>query len=303
MKIGIFQLLGNSSADPAIVARRVEELGFESYWLGDHTIMPVEISVPYPGVPLGEEPPDYLFHLVDPLMALARAGAVTRTIKLGTAICLVAERNALLLAKQLATLDDHTGGRLILGVGAGWNPEECTVLGGDFPHRWSQVKDHVAAMKVLWTTDISEYHGGYVSFPPVRCYPKPASRPHPPILLGSSGTKTSVRRIVEWGDGWMPSGVENVESYGETVREILALASEVGRDPSEFQFGITAIHSEFRTVEELEAYEEVGAHRAILWLEELELEGILEELAQLAELRERLEARAGRSLGSAERAL
>jgi probable F420-dependent oxidoreductase len=292
MKIGIFQLLGNSAADPAVVARRVEELGFESYWLGDHTIMPVDISVPYPGVPLGEEPPDYLFHLVDPLMALARAAAVTDRIKVGTAICLVAERNPILLAKQLATLDDHSGGRVILGIGAGWNPEECSILGGDFPHRWSQVKDHVAAMKALWQDDISEYHGRYVDFPPVRCYPKPASRPHPPIMIGSSGTRTAFRRIVDWGDGWMPSGIESVEAYAESVREIKNLAREVGRDVDELEFGITAIHDEFRTVEELEAYEEAGAHRAILWLENLELEGILEELEELADLRDRLDARA-----------
>jgi probable F420-dependent oxidoreductase len=282
MNIGVFQLLANSEADPAVVAAKAEELGFESYWVGDHTVMPVDITVPYPGVPEGEEPPDYLFELVDPLMALARASATTKKLLLGTSVCLVAERNPLLLAKQVATLDDASGGRVLLGVGGGWNPEECRVLGGDFEHRWAHVKDHVAAMKVLWTEDISEYHGRYADFPALRCYPKPARKPHPPVLIGSTGTKTTFKRVVEWGDGWMPSNVESIDAYAASVKRIKELAEEAGRDPESLDFGVYTLPGEYKTPTELDALAEAGAHRVIVWINELKLDGILAELEELA---------------------
>ena len=170
MRFGVFHVSPDSGADPAIVAKHAEDLGFESYWVADHTILPVNYSVPYPAGPDGSEP-EYLWQIPDPLIALTRASATTRRIRLGTGICLVAERHPVLLAKQVANLDDLSGGRVLFGIGGGWNPEECTILGGDFDHRWSQVKDYIAAMKVLWTEHASEYHGRYVSFPAVRCSP------------------------------------------------------------------------------------------------------------------------------------
>jgi alkanesulfonate monooxygenase SsuD/methylene tetrahydromethanopterin reductase-like flavin-dependent oxidoreductase (luciferase family) len=166
-----------STADPAIVASHAEKLGFESYWVGDHTIVPVESSIPYPGTKHDGREPYYVSQLPDPLIALARAGATTSRIKLGTGICLVPERNPILTAKQVATLDDACGGRFLFGIGAGWNREESTILGGDFDHRWSQVKDYIAAMKVLWREEISEYHS-------LRGLP---ARP----LLSEAGAKTS----------------------------------------------------------------------------------------------------------------
>ncbi len=177
MDIGLMHVTPYSKADPAKVAKRAEELGFESYWVGDHTIVPVESSTPYPGAKHDGREPYYVSQLPDPLIALARAGATTSRIKLGTGICLVSERNPLLTAKQVATLDDACGGRFLFGIGAGWNREESTILGGDFDHRWSQVKEYIAAMKVLWHEGIAEYHGRYVDFPPVRCFPKPAHQP------------------------------------------------------------------------------------------------------------------------------
>ena len=215
MKIGLMHLTPYSKADPAIVAKRAEELGFESYWVGDHTIIPEKASVQYPGA-RGGVTPDYVWQLPDPLVALARAGATTSRIKLGTGILLVPERNPILTAKQIATLDDGSNGRFILGIGAGWNPEESTILGGDFEHRWSQVKDYIAAMQVLWQDDISEYHGRYVSFPPVRCFPKPKSKPHPPILIGSVNNPRALRRVAEWADGWLPV-VQSVDEFANGV--------------------------------------------------------------------------------------
>ncbi|MEV4420149.1 TIGR03619 family F420-dependent LLM class oxidoreductase [Patulibacter sp. NPDC049589] len=281
VNIGIFQVVADRTADPAIVAKRVEELGFHSYWLGDHTIYPVVNEDLYPRLEEVEEP-SYLPYIGDPLMALARAGAVTDRIKLGTAICLVAERNPILLAKQVATLDDHTGGRVLLGVGGGWNRAQCEILGGDFDRRWAHVRDHVHAMKALWTDDPSSYEGRYASFPPVRCFPKPVSSPHPPILLGSNGTSTSFKRVAGWGDGWMPHSIESAESYADGVATIRELAGEAGRDVDALQFSVVATEGQYRTADEILALGAAGADRVNIWLLEADLDGILRELDELA---------------------
>lgn len=281
MKIGITQVLANSEADPAIVAKHAEQLGFESYWLPDHTILPVHSTTRYPGVREGAKEPRTLSRIPDPLIALSRASATTTTIKLGTGICLVPERNPLLLAKQIATLDDASGGRFLFGIGAGWNREECEILGGDFDHRWSQVKDYIAAMKVLWQDEESEYHGKYVDFPPVRCFPKPAHKPHPPVLLGNIGSQLAFKRVVEWGDGWMPV-VESVEQFAEGVSKIRSLADTAGRALESLDFTVFGMHGQFRNAGEIAALEEAGAGRVILWVKSLLLDDIRQELEELA---------------------
>jgi probable F420-dependent oxidoreductase len=283
MKIGLMHLTPYSKADPAIVAKRAEDLGFESYWVGDHTIIPVTSSVQYPGVKEGGAVPDFLWQLPDPLLALARAGATTSRIKLGTGVCLIPERNPILTAKQVATLDDSSGGRVLFGIGGGWNPEESTILGGDFEHRWSQVKDYIAAMKVLWTEDISEYHGRYVDFPPVRCFPKPKSKPHPPILLGSINNPRSLRRVAEWGDGWLPV-VGSVDEFADGVQRIKAIAAEIGRDPNTLDFTVFGGEKQWRSAQEIQAFERAGANRVVLWLISQDLNSILSEMEELASI-------------------
>jgi probable F420-dependent oxidoreductase len=280
MKIGLMHLTPYSKADPAIVARRAEELGFESYWVGDHTIIPVTSSVQYPGA-RGGVVPDFLWQLPDPLLALARAGATTTRIKLGTGVCLIPERNPILTAKQVATLDDGSGGRVLFGIGGGWNPEESAILGGDFEHRWSQVKDYIAAMKVLWEDEISSYRGRYVSFPPVRCFPKPGSKPHPPILVGSINNPRALRRVAEWADGWIPV-VQRVDEFADGVKRIRATAAEIGRDPNAFDFTVFGTEQQWKSAKEIREFERVGANRIVLWLNGQDLESILSEMEDLA---------------------
>jgi alkanesulfonate monooxygenase SsuD/methylene tetrahydromethanopterin reductase-like flavin-dependent oxidoreductase (luciferase family) len=173
MKIGVFLLASEQSADPAVVARRAEELGFASFWVPEHPILPVHYSSRYPGSPDGSIPAAVGI-IADPFVALARASAATSAIQLGTGVCLVPERNPLLLAKEIATLDHYSGGRFLFGIGAGWLKEETEIMGGDFAHRWTQTRDAILAMKELWTKDESEYHGRYYNFPAVRSFPKPA---------------------------------------------------------------------------------------------------------------------------------
>lgn len=280
MKIGVFHLRGDSSSDPAVIARRAEELGFESYWVGHHTIYPATSASAYPGRTSGEQP-DYLVDIPDPFMCLARAGAVTSTIRLGTAVWLAAEHDPLLAAMQVATLDEHTGGRVLFGVGAGWNAEESAIFGVDFANRWEQVEDYVAAMKSLWTDDPSEHRGKYVSFPPVHAFPKPVSKPHPPILLGSTGSRKALERAARWADGWVPV-IHDVPRFADDVRLLREHLRSADRDPGGFTVTAFGVEGQWRTTEEIRELEQAGADRVLIWLHQAPQEEQLEDLEALA---------------------
>ena len=281
MKIGVFEFCIDRSVDPAIIAKRAEELGFASYWVPEHAIIPVKTSSPYPASEDGIIPDEY-GRITDPFVSLARASAVTKTIELGTGICLIPERNPLELAKEVATLDHFSGGRFIFGIGAGWLREETEIMGGDFDHRWGQTKDAVLAMKELWTQDEAEYHGKYYDFPAVRSFPKPARKPHPPVYMGGS-SKYVFKRVVEWGDGWMPvlSPVEDIQAGRQRLNE---MAEQAGRDPKEISVLAFGWPGKFRTKEEISALQSAGVDHVTIWLTQSE-EGegaVLSELESLA---------------------
>ncbi|MEH6639414.1 MAG: LLM class F420-dependent oxidoreductase [Porticoccaceae bacterium] len=281
MDVGVFSILPDMSADPAVIAKRAEELGFESYWVPDHPIFPVTFSTEYPGVEPGAAPPDYLWQMPDPLMSLMRAATATKKIKLGTGIMLVPERNPLLTAQLVATLDAASEGRFLMGIGAGWNREECEILGGNFDRRWGQTKDYILAMKELWTQDESEYHGEFIDFPPVRCYPKPHTRPHPPVLLGGFTAKLVYKRIAEWGDGWLPI-VQSVEQFSEGVENLKRAADAANRDYSELTKTVFGINDQWRKPEEIRALEQAGADRVVVMLPEAPADVLLETLEAMA---------------------
>ena len=281
MKIGVFEFCIDRSVDPAIIAKRAEELDFASYWVPEHAIIPVKTSSPYPASEDGIIPDEY-GRITDPFVSLARASAVTKTIELGTGICLIPERNPLELAKEVATLDHFSGGRFIFGIGAGWLREETEIMGGDFDHRWGQTKDAVLAMKELWTQDEAEYHGKYYDFPAVRSFPKPARKPHPPVYMGGS-SKYVFKRVVEWGDGWMPvlSPVEDIQAGRQRLNE---MAEQAGRDPKEISVLAFGWPGKFRTKEEISALQSAGVDHVTIWLTQSE-EGegaVLSELESLA---------------------
>jgi probable F420-dependent oxidoreductase len=183
----------------------------------------------FPGSEDGVIPESYS-HFVDPFVALARASGTTSRIKLGTGIVLVPERNPLVLAKEVSTLDHFSGGRFLFGIGAGWLREETEIMGGDFDHRWTQTRESILAMKELWTKAEAEFHGKYYNFPLVRSYPKPVQKPHPPVLLGG-GAKNVLQRIAAWGDGWLPNRI-TPDQLRESRATLDRLAKDAGRDPS-----------------------------------------------------------------------
>jgi probable F420-dependent oxidoreductase len=201
----------------------VEERGFESLWVAEHTHIPVSRSTPYPS---GGELPKHYWHTLDPFVALTAAAAVTRTLRIGTGICLVIEHDTIDMAKEVASLDHLSGGRFIFGIGGGWNREEMANHGTVFETRWQVMRERVEAMKTIWTREEPEYHGDFVDFEPIWLWPKPVQKPHPPILLGGNGPNT-LKRVIRFADGWMP----NRGDFLERIPELQRLARDAGRGP------------------------------------------------------------------------
>jgi probable F420-dependent oxidoreductase len=279
MAVGIVVPLPAYTLDPAFLAKTAEALGFESLWYHEHPVLPVDSASPFPAT--GGAIPWTYRHFSEPYMALAMAAAVTSTIKLATGITLVTERNPLILAKQIAVLDLHSHGRFLFGVGAGWNREETTLMGGDFDHRWTQAREAVMALKELWTKEEAEFHGRYYDFPPVYCYPKPAQKPHPPVLLGGHAP-TVLQRVASYADGWLPT--RTTPGQVEASRKRLdALAAERGRDPASVTISVFGQPPE-TTREQVDAFLNAGAVRVAVWAHHCESEHAMgEQLARMAD--------------------
>ena len=277
MDVGLTTGISTDSVDVAVLAQKAESLGFESFWLPEHTIVPVHTTSRYGGTADGSIPLS-MSDSGDPLIGLARASAVPQPIKLGTAISLVPEHNPILQAKQIATLDRLSNGRFIFGIGAGWLLEETEIMGGDFEHRWGQTREAILAMKELWTQDEAEFHGKYYNFPPVRCNPKPVQKPHPPVFLGGNAPNV-LKRIAAWGDGWMPVRVtpEQVKIGRATLDE---LAEAAGRDPKTIRLMVCNVPADRDSIRALEI---AGADRVTVSLPRDTGEGMLQKLEQIAD--------------------
>ena len=270
LPIGISTIPTQRTTDIAVLASRAEELGFDSIWVPEQHTLPVQVKNPVPRL-WGD--------IVDPLIALARASTATTTLKLGTAVVVVPARNPITLAKEVATLDMYSGGRLLFGIGVGGLREEAEVLGVDYAHRWTQGKEAVEAMKELWTEDESEYHGKYYDFPRVYCFPKPGRRPHPPIILGSRAPN-AFKRIAAWGDGWLPLDISAKEvADGRAALDRLARLN--GRDPVSIEISVMGVPPDRETIEK---YVDAGADRIVLGLEKTTGDQDLIELERVADL-------------------
>ncbi len=268
MHIGLSTLLTDHSIDVADLAPRAEQLGFESIWTPEQPTLPVVTETAVP-----REWGD----ITDPFILLSRAAAVTTSLKLGTAVCVVTERHPVSLAKTVATLDMYSSGRFLFGIGTGSVREQSRIFGSDFDHRWTQAREAVLAMKELWTKEQSEFHGRYYDFPPVYCYPKPDRKPHPPILLGSHVPQV-FKRIVDYADGWIP-----IETSPERVADARArlnvLAEAAGRDPKSIDITVAGVPAERDT---LKRYEQAGVDRALIGLPTADRSKSLAELDRLA---------------------
>jgi probable F420-dependent oxidoreductase len=260
MDIGFLMAATVHSGDLAATARLAESLDYESLWIPEHPVIPVKMTTPFP---VGDgKLPEHYTRWADPFIALTVAATVTRKIKLATGICLLPEREPLITAKLIASLDFYSNGRVIIGAGAGWLKEETEAMGAKFGTRWRRMRETVEAMRVLWTKSEAAYEGELVRFPAVRCDPKPVQKPYPPVLLGAHGPK-ALERVARTYDGWMPL-VESPEQVKRDVATIRKLAADYGRNPDSIR--ITVIvdpDAHAPSADDLRRYRDAGASRFI----------------------------------------
>jgi probable F420-dependent oxidoreductase len=254
MKYGI-QMFPTDYAIPVTdLGRAAEELGFESVFFPEHTHIPTSRRTPWPGG--GELPREYS-HTLDPFVVCAAVAAVTKTLRVGTGICLVMQRDPITTAKEVASVDHLSNGRFLFGIGGGWNEDEMENHGTKPRERWRILRERILAMKEIWTKDEAQFHGKYVNFDPIWSWPKPVQKPHPPILVGGAGPRT-FDRVLEYGDGWMPIGGRTGHVLGQLVGELQERARATGRGPIPVSvFGVPP------SQEVIEQYAAMGVDRVI----------------------------------------
>ena len=277
MRYGVSTFFTDKSMPVPALARAVEERGFDSLWMPEHPHIPSQRVTPFPGTKSIEMPERY-FRSYDPFVALSVVAAVTTTLKVGTAICLVNEREPIVTAKQVASLDRLSGGRFLFGVSAGWLAEAMEPLGTPFKERWQVARERVEAMKALWQSDEAEYHGKYVDIPRTTVSPKPVQQPHPPIYIGAS-TKWSRQRVVEWADGWLPL-FSPPRRMAEDMKDLRERAERIGRDPKSVSVTLWTKPDAGM----LDAYQELGVDRCLFELPSAPTETVMPVLDQVATL-------------------
>jgi len=226
MEFGVTIFLTDRSIGPAEVAREAEARGFSSIFLPEHTHIPTSRRTP---APMGEPLPEEYWRILDPFVALTAAASATERLQLGTGICLVAQRDPFVTAKEAATLDMLSGGRFVFGIGFGWNVEEIEDHGVEFPKRRALGRENVLAIMRLWSDDVASFEGEFVRFSPSWAWPKPVQSPRPPVLIGGQGGPVLFRHVAEYADGWMPVGARGVAKNLPLLRNAYEKA---GRDPS-----------------------------------------------------------------------
>jgi probable F420-dependent oxidoreductase len=256
---------------PGELGRAAEDAGFQALLFAEHTHIPVSRDTPPPA---GGELPRRYWHTLDPFVACTAVAAATTTLRMGTGICLVVERDPITTAKEVASVDMISGGRFEFGVGAGWNKEEMRNHGTDPDTRFGLMRERIEAMKEIWAHDEAEYHGKHVDFDPIWSWPKPVQQPHPPILVGGTGPK-ALDRVLSYGDVWMPNRIAKPDWLKDRIAE---LRERAGRHFPVTYFGADA------TDEFIDAIAEAGVDRALLQLPDESPDTVLGLVEQYAEL-------------------
>jgi probable F420-dependent oxidoreductase len=258
MQYGVLMFQADYAIRPDELAIAAEERGFESLFFPEHTHIPTSRATPYPAG--GDLPKEY-WHCHDLFVAMTAAASVTKRLKIGAGICLVIERDPITTAKEVASVDFLSRGRVLFGIGAGWNKEEMANHGTDFKKRWTVLRERVAAMKEIWTKDEAEFHGETVNFDPIWSWPKPAQKPHPPIYMGGDSPK-ALDRVVEMCDGWMPIGFRPDVVF-KGMEGIAERARKVGKRAEDFPVSIYGAPAD---VDALKQYSDRGVTRALFWV-------------------------------------
>jgi probable F420-dependent oxidoreductase len=271
--------------DAGDFAVALEERGFDSVWAPEHSHIPVSRESAFPQ---GGALPKKYAECMDPFVSLTLAAARTKTLKLGTGVCLVVQRDPIQTAKLVASLDQVSRGRFLFGIGGGWNAEEMADHGTtDFKGRWKLVRERVQAMKAIWTQDTAEYHGDLVNFGPMHAWPKPVQKPHPPVIVGGA-FPYGARRAIAYGEGWVPHGSRpQYGDVGQFLPEFFKMAREAGRDPADIPVTLFGIPAD---IDRLRYYRDAGVSRVVVSLDSAGPDQILPQLDQWAALMRTLAA-------------
>ena len=276
MKIGAYMFATDYTIDIVELATAMEDRGFESLFVPEHTHIPSARQSPWPG---GGDLPKMYIHTHDPMVSLAFAAAATKNLKIGTGICLVPQHDPIVLAKSIASLDMLSGGRFIFGIGGGWNVDEMENHGVAYKTRFAQMRENILAMKEIWMEDTATFHGDFVEFEKIWSYPKPVQDPHPPILLGGE-TDYTLRRVVDYCDGWFPRGRGGFDPH-EAMSRLKQHADEAGRDMSTLQVSVFGPKADQAT---MDSFRQHGIDRAILTIPDTSRDEVLKLLDKHAKL-------------------
>jgi probable F420-dependent oxidoreductase len=256
MKFGVAIFPTDAVQPPGEIARMAEERGFDCLLFPEHTHIPAARASRWPG---GEELPGYYARTYDPFVACTAAAGGSERLLIGTGICLVIERDPIITAKEVASIDVLSGGRFLFGVGAGWNVEEMANHGTDASRRFGVMGERIDAIKTIWAQDEASYSGRYVNFERIWCWPKPVQKPHPPVMVGGNGARV-LDRVLAFGDEWMPNRMSD-DDLGARIASLSVRASEIGRD----RIPVTVVGFPADAAR-IEAIARIGVDRVVFWL-------------------------------------
>jgi probable F420-dependent oxidoreductase len=284
MEFGAAIFFTDYSMGPAELGRALEERAFESLWAPEHSHIPLSRQSPFPQ---GGDLPKKYYDVMDPFVTLAAAAAATGTLKVGTGVCLVVQRDPIQTAKLVASLDQVSGGRFLFGIGAGWNAEEMADHGTDFKSRFEVMRERVEAMRAIWTRVKPEYSGQFVQFAPMMTWPKPVQKPHPPVLVGGA-YPYGARRAIAYGNGWLPHARR--PAYGDVLGllpDFHKLAAAAGRAPSAIPISVFGVAEDLDLIKR---YRDAGVARLIFNLPSGKADEVLPVLDRCAVLMRQAQA-------------
>jgi probable F420-dependent oxidoreductase len=276
MKIGAFMFATDYNIDIVELATAMEDRGFDALFVPEHTHIPSSRLSPFPG---GGDLPKKYIHTHDPMVSLAFAAAATKTLTIGTGICLVPQHDPIVLAKSIASLDMLSGGRFVFGIGGGWNVDEMENHGATYDTRFAIMRENILAMKAIWTEDTASFEGDFVNFDKIWSYPKPVQDPHPPILLGGE-TDYTLRRVVDYCDGWFPRARGGFDPH-TAMNRLRQHADAAGRDMSTLQVTVFAAPPDQA---KLDSYRQHGIDRVLLEIPDTSRDEVLKLLDGYAKL-------------------
>ena len=284
MHIGVEIFPTDQTIGAIELAREVEARGFESLWFPEHSHIPTRRTTPWGGREGAPPLPEFYWRTFDPFVALGACAAVTTTLKLATGICLVAQRDPIQTAKEVASVDALSNGRFLFGVGYGWNKEEMAQHGTAYGERRAILRENLLAMKALWTDDEASFTGEHVQIEPSWAWPKPTQQPHPPIIMGGDAGPKTAADIAEFCDGWMPIGGRHALDKWTEVR---SACERIGRDPATIELGVFGARADVATLTDLASK---GVRRAVLGLPQNSRDEVLAALDEMAPLVEEMGA-------------